>query len=59
MRRSVPWTETFTAKVTGLSSTKVPGNTLIVSPGNASAAAAFIVLFESLSIKPVFVSLPK
>ena len=51
--------ETFAANVIGLFSTKVPGNTLIVSPGNASAAAAFIVLFASLYIKPVFASLPK
>lgn len=39
--------ETFAANVMGLFSTKVPGNTLIVSPGNASAACC---LYCSLCI---------
>ena len=58
LRSSVPSTATFFARTIGLSSTYTPGNTLIVSPGNAKNAAALIVLFVWFSARPVLSSLP-
>ena len=55
---SVPSIETILFRITGLSSTYVPGNTFIVSFVNATDEAPFIVLFGWFSARPVLSSSP-